>query len=162
MISFDHAGTAITNPFLSECGRFEIEPAEYGFVAQDTDCDTWALVKALDNGEQLRLTTADGRSAPLTADGAWIERIDLSASPAVIERHPVPLPGTVATYAQALLHMHDLDLDPEVQRLKVDTGCGEECVKVLDAASELVAVAREVADEVRTAVERQLRIFYFG
>lgn len=169
MISFDHAGTAITNPFLSECGRFEVSPETYGFTQQNIELTIQddgeggrAWVKDLDSGEKIRLTTKDGKAVPASAEEAWVELLDPSPSHGVVERHLVPLAGTIAAYAEALLHMHGLDLDSEVQRLRIDSGCGEECVKVLDAANALVAVALDVADGVRAAVERQLRIFYFG
>lgn len=29
--SFEHRGIEVVNPFLSECGRFEVEPTVYGF-----------------------------------------------------------------------------------------------------------------------------------
>lgn len=169
MIRFEFNGTGITNPFESECGRFEVSPEDYGFSRQDIELTALgdgksgrAWVKELDSGEQIRLTTENGKDIPEDAGAAWIERVDPNPEHGIVERHPVPLAGTIATYAEALLHMHGLELDPEVQRLKVETVCGEECVKVLDAANELVAVALDVADEVRAAVERQLRIFYFG
>ncbi|MCK9987543.1 MAG: hypothetical protein AzoDbin1_04015 [Azoarcus sp.] len=169
MIRFEFNGTGITNPFESECGRFEVSPEDYGFSRQDIELTALddgergrAWVKDLDSGEQIRLTTANGKDIPEDAGAAWIERVDPNPSHGIVERHPVPLAGTIAAYAEALLHLHGLDLDPEVQRLSVESGCGEECVKVLDAANGLVAVAADVADEVRAAVERQLAIFYFG
>lgn len=169
MISFEYAGITITNPFTSECGRFDVDPITYGFTeeattvtALDDGVDGRALVMHFPSGEQIRLTTKDGKGVPANAEEAWIELVDPNPSHGVVERHPVPLPGTIATYAEQLLHMDGLELEPEVQRLSVNSGCGEECVKVLDAANELIALAADVADEVRAAVERQLRIFYFG
>lgn len=169
MIRFEFNGTEITNPFESECGRFALSPEDYGFTPQDIELTAQgdseggrALVKELDSGQQIRLTTENGKDIPQDAGAAWIERVDPDPEHGIVERHPVPLSGTIATYAESLLHMHGLELDPEIQRLRVDTTCGEECVKVLDAANELVAVAADVADEVRAAVERQLAIFYFG
>ena len=42
-MSFTHQGTAITNPTLSECGRFQVSPEEYGFTIQHTGggCTAW-------------------------------------------------------------------------------------------------------------------------
>ena len=42
-MSFTHDGHAITNPTLSECGRFEVSPEYYGFTIQYTGggCTAW-------------------------------------------------------------------------------------------------------------------------
>lgn len=167
MISFTHAGTSITNPFESECGRFEVQPEYYGFVEAETTITIHddgrmgrALVKTLDTGEQVRLTTEDGLSAPLVADNAWIELVDPAHG--LCERHPVPLAGTLATYVQTLTHVSGIELDATLQRLPTDSGCGEDCVKVLDKANEFIALAYDVREEILAATERQLRIFYYG
>lgn len=41
--SFTHEGHAITNPTLSECGRFEVSPEYYGFTIMHTGggCTAW-------------------------------------------------------------------------------------------------------------------------
>ena len=41
--SFTHEGSAITNPTLSECGRFIVSPEEYGFTVEWTGggCTAW-------------------------------------------------------------------------------------------------------------------------
>jgi hypothetical protein len=49
-MSFTHDGTAITNPTLSECGRFTVSPEEYGFSVIHTGGGCTAWQKQLRNG----------------------------------------------------------------------------------------------------------------
>lgn len=167
MISFSHNDTSITNPYESECGRFEVPPAQYGFVEAETTVTIHddgrmgrALIKTLESGEQIRLTTEDGLSVPANATEAWIELLDPTHG--LCERHPVPLAGTLATYVQTLTHLTEIELDATLQRLATDSGCGEDCVKVLDKANEFIALAYDVREEILAATARQLSIFYYG
>lgn len=167
MISFFHDGTSITNPYESECGRFEVQPAHYGFVEAETTVTIHddgrrgrALVKTLDTGNQIRLTTEDGLSVPANAKEAWIELLDPTHG--LWERHPVPLAGTLAAYVKTLTHLTEIELDATLQRLETDSGCGEACVKVLDKANEFIALAYDVREEILAAAARQLSIFYYG
>jgi hypothetical protein len=49
-MSFTYKGTAITNPTLSECGRFTVSPEEYGFSVEHTGGGCTAWQKKLRNG----------------------------------------------------------------------------------------------------------------
>lgn len=49
-MSFTHEGTAITNPTLSECGRFTVSPEEYGFSVENTGGGSTAWQKRVRNG----------------------------------------------------------------------------------------------------------------
>jgi hypothetical protein len=47
---FTHDGTAITNPTLSECGRFTVSPEVYGFSVEHTGGGCTAWQKRVNNG----------------------------------------------------------------------------------------------------------------
>ena len=49
-MSFTHEGTAITNPTVSECGRFTVSPEEYGFSVEHTGGGCTAWQKKVRNG----------------------------------------------------------------------------------------------------------------
>lgn len=49
-MSFTHEGTAITNPSLSECGRFTVSPEDYGFSVIHTGGGCTAWQKRVING----------------------------------------------------------------------------------------------------------------
>ena len=50
-------GQNITNPFASECSRFQVDPVEhYGFVVTDMGGGSKALKKVLDDGWYVILT----------------------------------------------------------------------------------------------------------
>ena len=38
--SFEHNGVWIENPYLSECGRFEVDPKEYYGIDVDEESDS--------------------------------------------------------------------------------------------------------------------------
>ena len=60
-ISFIHNDVHITNPTLSEDGRFSVSPKHYGFSIESTGGGSLAWVKYLDDGV-LVLTDEDGIS----------------------------------------------------------------------------------------------------
>jgi hypothetical protein len=49
-MSFTHEGTAITNPTVSECGRFIVSPEDYGFSVVHTGGGCTAWEKRVRNG----------------------------------------------------------------------------------------------------------------
>jgi len=49
-MSFTHEGTAITNPTVSECGRFTVSPEDYGFSIIHTGGGCTAWQKRVRNG----------------------------------------------------------------------------------------------------------------
>lgn len=57
-VSFDGRGVCIINPFMSECGRFDVSPADYGFTLVHQD---W--VKELEDGTRVVITT-EGEGVP--------------------------------------------------------------------------------------------------
>lgn len=170
MISFESNCNKITNPFLSECGRFETSPAIYGFVQQDTVFTVQkdgkggrAWVKTfVETGMQIRLTTRDGRSVPANAEEAWIELIDTRPLFKFVEREQVPLPGTLGPYASSLSHMNDVYICLDMERLPIDSANGVECVKVLDAANAFIATMPGSANMIRRLAETELRAINYG
>lgn len=60
LVFFEHNGHAITNPTMSECGRFSVSPAYYGFTVWHTggSCTAWRLELA--DERYLLLTDSDG------------------------------------------------------------------------------------------------------
>lgn len=79
LLSFEHNGVEISNPFLSECGRFAVDPVEaYGFTVALTVDGGKALEKALPDGGFIRLTDEYGSGLPdlHDVDSAQIGRFD--------------------------------------------------------------------------------------
>ncbi len=65
LMAFVHEGYEIRNPFLSECGRFAVDPElAYGFFAHHTGGGCMALVKQLEDGRQIWLTDEGGSAIP--------------------------------------------------------------------------------------------------
>lgn len=70
LLSFEHEGMEIRNPFLSDCGRFAVDPVEaYGFTESWTGGGCKALDKALPDGGFIRLTDESGMHIPDESDG---------------------------------------------------------------------------------------------
>lgn len=70
LLAFLHEGVEIRNPYLSPCGRFEVDPVlVYGFEEVWTGGDCKALDLVLPDGSVLRLTNEDGLSIP--EPGEW-------------------------------------------------------------------------------------------
>jgi hypothetical protein len=63
VISFVHEGVEITNPFMSSCGRFEVDPRTYGFKEEDRADGFRALVLRFKDGH-IMLTDEGGRQPP--------------------------------------------------------------------------------------------------
>lgn len=72
MIPFDHNGQNIYSPFLSECGRFSVDPAQYGFVLAETGGGCKALIKTLPKGDQIWITDSSGCAVPESAEDAMM------------------------------------------------------------------------------------------
>lgn len=86
MLAFVHQDMQIRNPFLSDCGRFTVDPKEYGFDEYHTGGGCMALRKMLPCGEYLLLTDADGCNIPLAEEWqeALLGRYYLDGTPAII------------------------------------------------------------------------------
>jgi hypothetical protein len=72
MITFEHKGMDIHNPFFSSCGRFAVSSFEYGFVEIISDGKIKALRKDLDNGQYLLVSDKDGQDMPEEWQSAYI------------------------------------------------------------------------------------------
>lgn len=70
LMSFEHGGMNIRNPMMSDCGRFGVDPKEYGFVEYTTGGSNMALMKQLDNGDYLLLTDDSGTDIPVAEEWA--------------------------------------------------------------------------------------------
>lgn len=68
VLAFVFEDMEIRNPFLSECGRFSVDPGYYGFKAVGTGGGCEALVKGLENGHYLMLSDEDGINIPDSKD----------------------------------------------------------------------------------------------
>ena len=89
MISFEHCGTQIMNPFLSSCGRFAVDPVEeYGFVV----CEC-LLVKILDNGCKISLSGPSGYNLPTDPSRAIIGFSDSNGR--LVVSYTVPSEGQI-------------------------------------------------------------------
>lgn len=64
VISFEHDGVSINNPFMSSCGRFEVDPRTYGFNEEETGGGCLALVKRFADGRHIMLTDEGGSQLP--------------------------------------------------------------------------------------------------
>jgi len=96
MITFDQGGTSVANPFLSECGRFDVAPSEYGFEAADTGGGAKALIKMLPEGDAIWITDESGMSIPDTADDAWIGYFDADGQQRAF--HKVPTESDISEF----------------------------------------------------------------
>lgn len=71
LLSFVSDDMQIRDPFISECGRFTLDPVkDYGFAHMNTGGGCLALVLELPEGEYLMLTATDGISLPTAKD--WL------------------------------------------------------------------------------------------
>lgn len=70
MIRFEHNGTDILNPFLSDCGRYAVSPTHYGFEPAETGGACKALIKKLPNGDAIWLTDESGIAIPKDSNEA--------------------------------------------------------------------------------------------
>ncbi len=78
VLAFVHKDMEIRNPYISDCGRFDLDPVkDYGFEAVDTGGGCKALTKVVaDDGSYLCITDSSGIAIPESADGAVIGRFD--------------------------------------------------------------------------------------
>jgi hypothetical protein len=72
LLSFEHEGTCIQNPYLSPCSRFHADPKDYGFHEVQTGGGCKALILQLPDGGSLWLTDEDGISLPNIGDPSTI------------------------------------------------------------------------------------------
>lgn len=70
VLAFVHNDMQIRNPMMSECGRFGVDPKDYGFDEYHTGGGCMALRKMLPCGEYFLLTDADGCNIPLAEEWA--------------------------------------------------------------------------------------------
>lgn len=68
-LAFEHEGMSIRNPFLSDCGRFSVDPEYYGFKPHHTGGGCMALRKDRPDGKYYLLTDSGGSEIP-TAEEA--------------------------------------------------------------------------------------------
>jgi hypothetical protein len=98
LLAFVFEGCMIRNPYLSKCGRFQVEPIEaYGFQPHHTGGGCMALIKTLDDGRQIWITD-DGGSAIPEADeideavlGVFVDGEQL----AYITMRDIPMEGEI-------------------------------------------------------------------
>lgn len=65
VLAFSHEGFEIRNPYLSECGRFSVDPElAYGFVPSHTGGGCMALVKDIGDNKSIWLTDESGTHIP--------------------------------------------------------------------------------------------------
>lgn len=67
---FEHEGTQITNPTVSDCSRFPVSPETYGFEEYSTGGGFTAWAKTLPDGTVILLTDIEGESHELGEPGA--------------------------------------------------------------------------------------------
>lgn len=60
LLGFEHEGTWIINPFVSDCSRFPVNPTVYGFEVWHTGGGCQAYRKDLQNDDYILLTTDEG------------------------------------------------------------------------------------------------------
>lgn len=106
LLAFEHEGMEIRNPFLSDCGRFEVDPRYYGFVEVCTGGGCEALSKNLPEGGYLMLTDESGCCIPDISD----------SSSAAIGRYD----GDSQMLAYA--NIKDIPLDADIEQAKGSEG----------------------------------------
>lgn len=80
-ISFDHDGIAVTNPFRSTCGTFDVDPvAEYGFKMLKSPGGIASLAKNLADGNVIRLNDEFGLGVPNDASDCAISLLDFEGN----------------------------------------------------------------------------------
>lgn len=72
LISFEHKGVVIFNPFIAESGNRPVSPAHYGFKVVGTGGGCEALIRPLPDGRTIWLTDLGGLTLPVTAEDALI------------------------------------------------------------------------------------------
>lgn len=68
VLAFVHEDFQIRDPMISECGRFKLDPINYGFTPYHTGGGCMALRRELENGDYLLLTDSDGSGIPTQED----------------------------------------------------------------------------------------------
>jgi hypothetical protein len=65
VLAFSHEGFEIRNPYLSECGRFSVDPEiTYGFILSHTGGGCMALIKDIGDNKSIWLTDDSGTAIP--------------------------------------------------------------------------------------------------
>jgi hypothetical protein len=80
VFAFEFGGTAITNPLVSECSRFSVDPKYYGFKTMSTGSGNTAHFQDFDwNGKTVRMMIAHDGNA-ITKDtiiaSVWVTNAD--------------------------------------------------------------------------------------
>jgi hypothetical protein len=71
--AFEFGGTAITNPIVSECSRFSVNPEYYGFAPVSTGCGNTAHAQDFElDGKTIRMM--------ITNDGNQIDKDTIIAT----------------------------------------------------------------------------------
>jgi hypothetical protein len=70
LLAFSDDGEEIRDPFLSPCGRFQVDPRQYGFAEWATGGGCKALRRELDGGHYLLLTDESGLDLPDPGDAS--------------------------------------------------------------------------------------------
>jgi len=64
LMAFTHGDMQVRNPLLSECGRFAVDPKDYGFEGWASGGGCVALRKELESGRYMLLTCSEGLDLP--------------------------------------------------------------------------------------------------
>lgn len=67
LLAFVHEGDECRHPYISECGRFNATPQDYGFEEIETGGGCKALYKQTDDGRELWITDPSGAYVPDTS-----------------------------------------------------------------------------------------------
>lgn len=70
LMSFEHGGMNIRNPMMSDCGRFGVDPKEYGFTEWHSGGGCMTLRKDLPSGGYFLLTDDSGAGIPTAEEWA--------------------------------------------------------------------------------------------
>lgn len=94
LMAFTHGDMQIRNPLLSECGRFAVDPKDYGFEGWATGGGCVALRKELESGRYMLLTCSDGIDLPDASGDDLLGLYSQSGEPiAMISIKDIPFQG---------------------------------------------------------------------
>lgn len=113
LISFVQNDVTNFNPFISECGRFTLEPSHFGFEKASTGGGYVAWIKQFDNGWQIWVVSQDETEY---ATGENTDVIGLFNDEGIqVDAHYLPMAGDVVVYVEggpaALEVIHDMRRD---------------------------------------------------
>lgn len=158
---FEHEGTWVVNPTVSECGRFVVTPDYYGFNIGDTGGGCTAWMRDVEPDMYMMVTAeddADHKYGKRFAIGLYDKNTGDCIEDRVLEVG-VP-PALVSDHLPEHLWHH---FKPEVLKLQDYTVCGRKCAEIVDRMLRVIEVLPNVEHSALIdACSHECNVIFFG